>query len=409
MLTVRSAIPRAEPEWRPFPFREFVLKIHSRCDLACNYCYVYTMADQSWRDQPRRMPADVVEHTAFRIAEHARAHRLDEITLVLHGGEPLLAGTGFIAGLLATIRGAVGTDIAVRPCIQTNGVRLDEQFLTLFSELGIAVGVSIDGDQVAQDRHRRFASGRGSHAEVSAGLELLCARRYRHLFSGLLCVIDVRNEPLATYAGLLTADPPKIDFLLPHGTWDSPPPGRGPDPADTPYADWLIPIFDDWYREPRTDIRLFAEIIRSLLGGTSGVESIGLAPAGSIVIETNGAIEQVDTLKAAFHGAPQTGLHVSRDSFDVALRLPEIAVRQKGVRGLCEQCQKCHIRRVCGGGLYAHRYRSGAGFSNPSVYCPDLMRLIDHISQTVKADIAERRQTIATGTMQGNGGNSDRA
>ena len=38
--------------WRPLPFREFVLKIHSRCDLACDYCYMYTMADQSWRDRP---------------------------------------------------------------------------------------------------------------------------------------------------------------------------------------------------------------------------------------------------------------------------------------------------------------------------------------------------------------------
>ena len=352
---------------------------------------------------------NVVAQTAFRVAEHARDHRLDEITLVLHGGEPLLAGPGFIADVIATTRDAVGQDVAVRSCVQTNGVRLDERFLALFSELGVGVGVSLDGDQVAQDRHRKFASGRGSHALVSAGLALLTGPRYRHLFRGLLCVIDTRNDPLATYEGLLAADPPKIDFLLPHGTWDSPPPGRGADAAGTPYADWLIPVFDDWYREPRTHIRLFAEVIRSLLGGGSGVESIGLAPAGSIVIETNGAIEQVDTLKAAFHGATHTGLHVSRDSFDVALRLPEITVRQKGIHGLCEQCQECRIRLICGGGLYAHRYRSGTGFSNPSVYCPDLMRLIDHISETVKADVADRRQAIATEAMRGNGETFDRA
>jgi len=32
--------------------------------------------------------------------------------------------------------------------------------------------------------------------------------------------------------------------------------------------------------------------------------------------------------------------------------------------------------RSCGGGLYAHRYREGSGFDNPSVFCPDLMKLI---------------------------------
>jgi uncharacterized protein len=35
--------------WAPVPFQEFIVKIHSRCDLACDYCYMYEMADQSWR------------------------------------------------------------------------------------------------------------------------------------------------------------------------------------------------------------------------------------------------------------------------------------------------------------------------------------------------------------------------
>ena len=31
------------------PLSQIVLKIHSRCDLACDHCYVYEAADQSWR------------------------------------------------------------------------------------------------------------------------------------------------------------------------------------------------------------------------------------------------------------------------------------------------------------------------------------------------------------------------
>src|SRR4029077_9200606 len=113
-----------------------------------------------------------------------------------------------------------------------------------------------------------FASGRGSHLAVTAGLRWLNQDRYRHLFNGLLCVIDLQNDPVATYEALLAFAPPKVDFLLPHGTWESPPPGRLPDKAETPYADWLIAIFDRWYGQPRTQIRLFVEIIRLLLGET---------------------------------------------------------------------------------------------------------------------------------------------
>jgi uncharacterized protein len=33
----------------------------------------------------------------------------------------------------------------------------------------------------------------------------------------------------------------------------------------------------------------------------------------------------------------------------------------------------------CGGGLYAHRYRSDTGFDNPSVFCSDLEKIITHV------------------------------
>jgi len=382
-----AARPTAD-HWQPSPFREFVLKIHSRCDLACDYCYMYAMADQSWRGRPRQMADTIAARAADRIGEHVRQHGLAEISLVLHGGEPLLAGPGFIAWLTRRVRDAVG--VPVDASVQTNGTRLDEEILKCFSRLGIQVGVSLDGAPQAHDRHRRFPNGLGSHAAVAAGLDLLGSARYRHLFSGLLCVVDLHNDPAATYQALLEFRPPRIDFLLPHATWDSPPPRRSASSTDTPYAEWLIAIFDRWYPDPRTDVRLFSDIMRLLLGRPSYSEAVGLAPSGVVVIETDGEIEQVDTLKAAFPGAPHTGLHVMRDSFDTALMLPAIAARQRGADALCATCRQCELHRICGGGTYAHRYRKGTGFANPSVYCPDLTRLIEHIRRTMYNDITER-------------------
>ncbi len=376
--------------WNPTPFREFIIKIHSRCDLACDYCYMYEMADQSWRGQPRRMSHEIAERTAMRIGEHARAHELRNLALILHGGEPLLAGRDLISYLVTAVRAAAGPGVSVQASVQTNAVGLDDSYLQLFDELGIRVGVSLDGSMEAHDRHRRFASGRGSHAAVTSGLRRLTGASYRHLFSGLLCTIDILNDPISTYEALVAFEPPKIDFLLPHGTWASPPPGRVPGAAETPYADWLITIFDHWYPAPRTRVRLFEEIMHVILGGASATEMVGLAPSTLVVVETDGAIEQGDTLKVAYHGAPETGLHVTRDRFDDALLLPGVAARQIKERGLSAECRACRIRPVCGGGLYAHRYRAGTGFANPSVYCPDLMRLISHIHNTVQADIKSR-------------------
>jgi uncharacterized protein len=377
--------------WTPVPFREFVVKIHSRCDLACDYCYMYEMADQSWRDRPRRMSMEIAYHTATRIGEHVRAHRIPSVTLVMHGGEPLLAGRELIAELVYATRSAVGPDVPVIAKVQTNGVGLDDSYLGLFRELGVQVGVSLDGAAEAHDRHRRFPSGRGSYQAVAAGLERLTQAHFRHLFSGLLCTIDLRNDPIATYKALSEFDPPRIDFLLPHGTWAAPPPGRAPGAPDTPYADWLIALFNHWYPSPGPPVRLFEEIMHLLLGRDSQTEMLGLSPAKTVVIETDGAIEVADNLKVAYHGAAATHLHVASDQLDDALMLPGVVARQLGSRSLSRQCRSCHIHQVCGGGLYAHRYRQGTGFHNPSVYCPDLLRLIGHIRRAVQADIDELR------------------
>jgi uncharacterized protein len=378
--------------WRPIPFREFIVKVHSRCDLSCDYCYMYEMADQSWREQPRVMSPEIAKHAATRIGEHARVHQLPKIDLILHGGEPLLAGPRLIEDIVHATREAAGPGVLVTARIQTNGIGLNDTYLRLFAKLGVQVGVSLDGTAADHDRHRRFASGRGSHAAVSAGLERLRQPPFRHLFNGLLCTIDLRSDPLAAYEALAAYEPPRIDFLLPHGTWAAPPPGRVPGAPDTPYADWLIRVFDHWYGAPATEIRLFADIMHLILGGASSAELVGLAPSRMVVIETNGAIEQADTLKATFHGAGHTGLDVVSDPLDEAGRLPGIVARQLGVDGLSADCQACPIRQVCGGGLYAHRYKPGTGFANPSVYCPDLMRLITHIRTRMGTDIGVLRQ-----------------
>jgi uncharacterized protein len=375
-------------EWSPQPFREFILKIHSRCDLSCRYCYVYEMSDQSWRSRPKSISRENIQHCANRIAEHVRAHGLDEVRVIFHGGEPLLAGTPLIEYAVSTIRAA--TDARVGFAIQTNGVLLDAAYLKLFDSLDVHVGISLDGDADAHDRYRRRANGEGSYKAVSRSLELLTSDPFRHLFSGLLCTLDPRNDPIGTYEALVRFRPPSVDFLLPHGNWSSPPPGRIPGSKETPYADWLITVFNHWYAAPRQEVRvrLFAEIMKMLLGGKSATELVGLSPIGVIVVETDGSIEQSDILKSAYSGAAVTGLHVSRDPFDDALTLPSIVARQIGILALSDDCRACEIHRICGGGLYAHRYREGAGFVNRSVYCPDLFRLISHIRDVVRADVA---------------------
>ncbi|MGW7330220.1 radical SAM/SPASM protein FxsBH, inactivated beta-hydroxylase extension form [Streptomyces sp. NPDC054840] len=359
-------------------FREIVLKVHSRCDLACDHCYVYEHADQSWRARPKVISPEVISHTASRLAEHARDHALPSVTVILHGGEPLLAGTARLRLVCEefsrALDGIAGLDLR----IHTNGLQLSTRYLDLFDEYGVRVGISLDGDRAANDRHRRFADGRTSHPLVLAAVALLRSEPYRHLYQGLLCTVDVANDPVAVLDALVELDPPRVDFLLPHATWETPP--VRPDGAPDAYARWLLRIFDHWDRLGRpVPVRLFESLLSTLRGGPSLTESLGLAPTDLVVVETDGALEQVDSLKSAFEGAAATGFNVFDHAFDQVAAHPGVRARQLGLAGVSDSCRRCPVVRSCGGGLYTHRYRDRNGFDNPSVYCTDLRELVDGV------------------------------
>jgi uncharacterized protein len=362
------------------PFRQFILKVHSHCNLSCTYCYVYEMADQAWRQLPKRMSQPVVGKTVERIAEHAEKHGLTSVDVILHGGEPLLAGADFLASLVGSLNAQVPARVNVTA--QTNGTLLDQPMLSTLKSLGVRVGVSLDGDAEATGRHRRYANGRNSFDAVADGLGLLQSPEFRECYSGILCTVDVRNDPVTTYESLLKFSPPALDLLLPHANWSSPTPGDGT-------ANWLISIFERWYSAPRqeTRIRLFSELIQLVLGRPGEVEGLGLLPSTLIVVDTDGTIKQLDSLSSTYPGAADTGLHVGSNSFDEALDHPTTVARQLGAQALSPQCLACDVMQICGGGLYPHRFRNGAGFRNPSAYCEDLFQVITHVRDRVVADL----------------------
>jgi uncharacterized protein len=363
------------------PFRQFILKVHSRCNLSCSYCYVYEMADKGWRGLPKRMNHAVVGKAVQRIAEHAGKHALPSIDVILHGGEPLLAGAEWLADLVGSLRSRVPAQVNV--ALQTNGTLLDRPMLTTLKSLGIRIGVSLDGDAEATGRHRLYANGRSSYDAVADGLDLLRSPEFEDCYSGILCTVDVENDAVGTYEALLKFAPPALDLLLPHANHDSGPPGKE-------YGEWLIRVFERWYTAPRqeTRIRLFSEMIQLILGNPGNVEGLGLLASTLIVVDTDGSIKQLDSLSSAYQGAADTGLDVMSDGFDDALDHPTTVARQIGVDALSETCLKCPVMKVCGGGLYPHRFVEGKGFRNPSVYCHDLRLLIDHVKSRVMTDLS---------------------
>ncbi len=354
------------------PIREFVLKVSSRCNLRCSYCYVYAMGDESWRRQPAIIPSHIVSAAATRIAEHAAHHGLDRVGVVLHGGEPLLCGPDGVAIIADTLRRAMPSGVMLDIRLQTNGVLVTEDFMRVFRKHRILVGVSIDGSPAAQ-RRRPTRAGSDTYAAALRAIQMLRRPETSDLYAGVLSVVHLDSSPAETLAMLSELDAPDVDLLLPHATWDKPPiPGHGA---------WLAAAFDIWFdqRPVRLHVRLFRDVLGLVLGMQVASPHVGLAPSQYAVIDTDGGLQATDVLKAAYDGAADTGMNVATHSFDELLRHPAMITRQGGATALADACRSCRELTVCGGGNYVHRYRPGHGFQNRSVYCGDLLHLIGHV------------------------------
>jgi uncharacterized protein len=354
---------------------------------------MYNLADRTYQRQPWEMSPQIVRVSLERIRQHLDAHGKNSAHFILHGGEPLLGGARYLGEFFRTIDEVLDPSVyMVKIGIQSNGILFDPEVGDLLLKRRATIGISLDGPPEVNDLQRVDHAGHGSSARVEKAIESLCSERYRGVFAGFLVVIDIASDPLGVYRYLAGFAPPSIDFLLPYDNYVRRPKGKD-DLQNTLYADWLLAIFNAWWNEKSTiRIREFDNIIRMLLGGHSSVESLGLEPADIIVLETNGDVELVDSLKGTFEGATHLGFNIRDTPLDDVARHNMVQFRREGLDALSDTCQACELVSVCGGGYLPNRFAAESGFRNPSVYCYDLQKLIVTIRSTITDAIPRRGQ-----------------
>jgi uncharacterized protein len=380
---MRSVAQKDGPGTTRFrPITTYILKIASRCNLNCKYCYMYNLADKSYRQQPPVMARDIVEATLTRMLEHSRRHNLRSIMIVFHGGEPMLAGEEFFRYFIEAAKARLEPDVTPHFYMQTNGTLLTTQWLDLLAELKVNVSISLDGPPEVNDANRVDHQGRGSYERVAEAIKLLVNYERVSSPTKILTVVNPDSDSLAVYRHFQSLGSAGIDFLLPDATYDNPPPGLEHDSEHTPYADWLIPVFDEWFDkgDGRFGIRLFENIIGLIFGAKYSNDNIGGRQGNNVVIETDGGIEPLDVLKACGPEFTKVGLNVVDDEIDKVYADPLFRM-YLGSEKLCAKCESCSLVDICGGGYLPNRYSSSNGFDNPSIYCKDLIKLILHIQE----------------------------
>jgi uncharacterized protein len=363
------------------------IKIASRCNINCRYCYIYNRGDNSYKVQPKLMSPEVYTTLIDKIRLYCYKKGLSRFRVILFGGEPLLAGKEYITELVNAFREGLEPDIEVSFGMQTNGTLIDAEWLTLLRQLRVGFGISLDGDKEINDANRVDFKERGTYDRVLESVKLIQSAKRNVSFISFL---DIHQDPIRAYEHFKKIGASTIDFLFPDANFYSLPAAlshteQAFDWNNTPYGDWYITLFNKWFydEEPKPRIRYLHYLIEILLGNEVGYDLAGTQPARLVMIESNGDVEAVDDLRVCGDGFTKSDVNILThslfDAEDQALIKMHITSKQK----LARQCMVCPAKNICGANYLPTRYGKENGFNNPSVYCPDLLKIITHVRNAV--------------------------
>jgi uncharacterized protein len=320
------------------------------------------------------MKAETVDNILLKTKQYLQTYQKKHFSFLFHGGEPLLAKPSFFRSFCdkVTLLQKELSDVTFNFVVQTNGVLITKEWCNLFKEYNIVVGISIDGAEEAHDMYRKDHAGKGSYQDVLKGA-MLVKKELGYL--NLVCVVNVNESPQKNYAAFQKMGSTAINYLLMDYTFDNYPYDASND--ETPVADWMIELFDLWTVDTtKRFIPFFVGMMKKLLGISNSEHN----EIRSLVIETNGEIEVIDSLKACGNAFTKNHLSIQKNQLeDIAQTSLGNLYFNESTQKLCKQCELCPIKEVCKGGRLVHRYSKKNGFNNPSVYCKDLVKIIAHI------------------------------
>ena len=358
-----------------------VIKVASRCNMNCDYCYIYNGSDSSWREMPTVMSSATRAAVATRVHELVR-NQQSAPNIVFHGGEPLLAGHRVLREFTAAIlQGAPSAALS----LQSNGTIYNDDVEALLIEYRnrLDFSISVDGFREENDTHRRGRSGRSVYGKI----ERTIARATRlGLLKGILVVVDPRSEPKRLIDFMSMSGVSQFNLILPDGDFDTLPYCKARvDSVET--GEWLWRLFV-LYASSRQSFRIefFDDIARRLLLKSRG-RSVPPATFSTctLTVDTNGEIKQSDTFRINSDRADRLGDYfVHTDDLLAVANGPVNRRYLQRFETLPDVCNHCAFLDTCGGGYPSHRVRAGQ-FSNPSIYCADYLHLFERMEDALCA------------------------
>lgn len=402
--------PRAASFKPRIPISVVAKPTGAACNLDCSYCFF--LSKELLYDQRRQQMSE--ETLDIYVRTFLEANPDGEVTMLWQGGEPTLRGLPFFERAVQLAEKYRRPSQRVFHALQTNATLIDEQWAKFLAANDVLVGVSIDGPAHLHDAYRVNRAGRGSHAQVIRGWNLL---REAGVRCNILCTVHHANEhsPLDVYCyfrddlgadfiqfipivervscdNLQAAEAGWRDTQLLYRQYGSSVTSRSVTPRA--YGDFLVEIFNEWIQ--RDVGSLFVQDFDSALGAffTGATVCVHAPECGNnFALEFNGDVYACDHWVEPDWLA--ANIHTAELSAVPSMPVMREFAKKKNVY-LPQKCRECSVRRFCNGGCPKDRFVGDPGESGheqQNYLCAGYY----HFYSSIKPDLVAMARLIRAG------------
>lgn len=358
-----------------------IIKPTYACNFRCKYCYL----SNDTKSLHRIFDAEFAKNIILQIKDYMQNTRKRRLTIIWHGGEPLLWGIDNYREIFAFMeKELVGFDL--KNSLQTNLSLINEEYIDLFLRYNVHVGFSLDGIKEIHDSQRVDINGKGTFGTImqkvalcrEKGLNMGCivvgSRKHIGHISELyefMCKnqLSFKFNPLFS-AG--EAQNNKDDYAV----------------STEEYADMAIELFDLWYFDKQHCIKEsnFEEIASNLLTGTvSGClfgrncqdNFFAISPNGDVM--PCGRFCDIELQEYAYGN-----LHEERLT-EILPRVKTSEVYKRAEYIETSSCKLCEFFAVCHGGCLHDGFLKSGNFTSKTFLCAAYKKIFAHINNRIQS------------------------
>ena len=358
----------------------FILKPTYSCNFRCKYCYL----SNGTKAHNNVFDIEFAKNVIQQIKEVMSLAPQRKLTIIWHGGEPLLWGKENYHKIFDFMKNQLsGFDL--HQSMQTNLSLIDEEYLDILTQNKVRVGFSLDGTKEIHDQQRVGVDDQPTFDTI---MEKLTLCRKHDLNPG--CIVVCSRKHIGHIPELYRfMKEQNLNFKF-NPLFISGEAERNKDEYSITaqeYAQMCIELFDLWFydQEGRIKESNFVEIASNIATGrTTGCAFGCNCQDKFLAIAPNGDLMPCgrfcdDGLKQYAYG----NLH-QETLAEILPRIKQSEIYKRSEYIAASDCSECKWFGICHGGCLHDSYLRNGDFKSKTILCSAYKLIFAHIEQEIK-------------------------